>query len=248
MDRYSMQSADGTAELIFRHPPVNVLQIDMLERMADDVRRLRDVRLLLIRGDGRCFSAGMDVREHLPAEVPHMLEAVRNFFDAIWRCEFPVVAAVHGSALGGAMELLMLCDHVVATDDARLGLPEIKVGAYPPLAVRLLPRLVSWQRAAEMILQGRMLTAAEAAEWGLVNTVAPSDTFNDAVHACLANLRALSGVVQRHAKRSMRLDHDLMSEMLAVEKVYLEELMQSADAAEGPAAFIEKRPPLWRHA
>lgn len=248
IQKFSLTTHDGVAELRFRNPPVNVLQTAMLARMADAVAATRDARALVIRGEGRCFSAGMDVREHLPADVPAMLRAVGAFFDAVWKSECPVVAAVHGAALGGAMELLLLADHVIAADDARLGFPEVRVGAYPPLAVRLLPRLVSWPRAAELILQGRTLTAQEAADWGLVNAVVTPDALDTALASCLARLRALSGSVARHAKRAMRLGLGIIDEMREVERLYVDELMQCADAAEGPQAFIEKRPPQWRHA
>lgn len=236
---------DGIAQLVIDNPPVNVLRTKWLVEMARAVTSLGEARLLLIRGAGRCFSAGMDIEEHLPQDVAAMLQAARCFFHALWMCECPLLAAVHGNALGGAMELLLLCDFVVAREDAVFGLPEIKVGSYPPLAAVLLPRLLPWPRAAELLLQGRTLSAAEACSWGLVNAVLPADGFDRQVSGYVAKVCALSPAVQRHAKRAMRLGDDPFERLAAVEKLYLDELMRTEDAVEGLRAFLEKRAARW---
>lgn len=246
MQPYSWRFEDGVGRLSFNHPPVNVLTTAMLNAMAAEIERARAPRLLIVNAVGTGFSAGMDIREHLPRDVRAMLGAVRRFFEALWRLECPVIAAVHGRALGGAMEMLLLCDVVVASDDATFGFPEVRVGAYPPLAVLLLPRLLSWPRAAALLLEGHTINADTACAWGLVNVVVARAELEAATARQIERLLALSPVVQRHIKRAMRTGDDLFERLTEVENAYLEELMQTEDALEGLLAFIEKRRPCWR--
>lgn len=245
MRAYDWRVVNGVGTLRFTHPPVNVLTTRMLTEMSEVLREAHSLRLVCLRGAGPIFSAGMDIGEHLPPHVAAMLQAVRGFFEAVWALPCPVMAAVHGRALGGAMELLLLCDVVVASRDAVLALPEVRVGAIPPLGALLLPQRLPWPRAAEMLLTGREVTAEEAHAWGLVNHLVEPADFEHEVSVHADAICALSPVVQRHVKRAMHRDPELFARLAEVERDYLEQLMQSHDAVEGLRAFLEKRPPTW---
>jgi cyclohexa-1,5-dienecarbonyl-CoA hydratase len=180
--------------------------------------------------------------------VDRMLAIFHAVIRRLLRLECPVVGVVRGAALGGGCELLMACDVVLAHEDARIGQPEIKLGAFPPAAAALLPRLVGRRAALAMILTGRPLVAAEAKDLGLVTEVFGHDVFDAEVREYVAELAGASGPVLRLAKRTVQECQALPVDAAIghAEEVYLGELMRLADPHEGLAAFMEKRPPAWR--
>src|SRR5205807_5082310 len=117
----------------------------------------------------RAFSAGVAVEEHVPETVSEMLDCFHSVFRALSQISKPVIAVVDGPALGGGCELVCACDIVIASERARFGQPEIKLGVFPPVAAILLPRIIGEKRARELILLGEMIDAAEALRLGLVN-------------------------------------------------------------------------------
>jgi len=145
------------------------------------------------------------------------------------------------------MELATFCDFVVATHTARFGQPEIKLGCFPPVAAVLLPVLLGPRRALDLILTGRTVTATEARELGLVNRVVGEDELDGAVQELLDSLIPLSPAVlaltRRAVLRASGLDFERALEEM--EKIYLDKLMKTEDAAEGIRAFIERRRPVW---
>jgi len=155
---------------------------------------------------------------------------------------------VNGLALGGGCELAMGCDMIIASEKAQFGQPEITVGAIPPVAVVLLPRLVGPARAFELIMTGYVMSAAEAKQIGLVNKVVPQEKLEEAAAELVAKLRDKSPAVLKLAHMSLRqvLDADFKKELEEVTRIYLDLLMRTEDAVEGLKAFIEKRKPQWK--
>jgi cyclohexa-1,5-dienecarbonyl-CoA hydratase len=241
MSGYRLDSRAERAVLSIDNPPVNVLGTAILDSMARALREC-DARALEIRAVGRVFSAGMDVREHMPADVPAMLAAARRFFEALWRFPGTVTAVVGGDALGGAAELLLLCDFVLVHAQASIAFPEIRVGAFPPLAAVILPAVLPWARAVDLILTGRRLTAAEARDWGLVTATWSSE---DELATQLARIQGLSPTVQNLARAAMRAGNDLFARYTEAEALYLERLLRTDDALEGVLAFMARREPRW---
>lgn len=247
-DGFTLEIADGFARLTLRHPPVNVLRIHMLEAMAQAVGELRDpsLKALVWSAEGSTFSAGMDVGEHFPEHVDRMLAAACGFFQALWQAPLPVVAVVAGAALGGAMEALLVCDAVLARDDARFALPEVSVGAFPPLAAVLLPRVLPWPLAFDLLAGGRALSAEEARAVGLVNAVYAPERFADEVAAWLDRFASRSAAVVRQARWAAKAARgDIFDGLEQAERRYREELLATRDALEGLRAFQEKRAPQW---
>ena len=237
--------------LTLHRPPLNVLDRGLNAAIADAVRDAcldPTVAALVVEGgEARGFSAGVEVADHTPELVEGMLAAFHGAVRAIVAAPMPTLAEVHGFALGGGLELALACDLVVVEDDARLGFPEIRLGAYPPVAAALLPARIGWARASECVLGGEELTPARALEWGLVNRVCPAGTRATATEALLAPILRQSTAVVREAKRALREGALGGPQALTrIERRYLADLMRLADAGEGIRAFLEKRAPVWR--
>jgi cyclohexa-1,5-dienecarbonyl-CoA hydratase len=157
------------------------------------------------------------------------------------------VAAVHGQCLGGGAELAMVCDIVYTTISARWGFPEIKLGCYPPVACTALAALVGQKRASELILTGRTISGSETAAMGLANRAMADEDLEITVDQTIQELLGLSPAALAATKKAlyawdaMHFDKGLAR----AEKIYLEELMKTADSQEGIRAFMEKRAPKW---
>lgn len=245
---------DGAlARLTLDRPPLNILDLPMLESMTGalgDIDADPSVGAVLLTGAGKAFCAGVSVADHTADRVERMIGTFHEVIDGLLALPCPVIAAVNGAALGGGCELLLACDVVFVREGAKLGQPEIKLGVFPPAAAVLLPRLVGRQRATDLVLSGRAFGAKEAVELGLAARAIPADDFDAAVERYVGDLVSLSRPVLRLAKRAVRrgADGDAGDAMRAVERLYLDELMGLADAHEGLAAFMEKRPPAWAEA
>lgn len=244
---------DGVARVILDRPPLNVLHIPMmqeLDQVLADLGTEPDLKVLVLTGAGKAFCAGVDVADHTADRVESMIETFHGVVRRLLLMEVPVVAAVNGSALGGGCELLLACDLVIASERAKVGQPEIRLGVFPPVAAALLPRLVGRQRALDLVLTGRVMRAEEARDMGLVGQVVPAESFEDAVRELVGSLASLSRPVLRLTKRTVV---DGMAEPFEdafdrAERSYLHDLMELEDAHEGLAAFMEKREPVWRDA
>ncbi len=238
------------ARVSLHHPPLNVIDIPMMEELARSLAEIEaqpDVSVLVLSGEGKAFSAGVDVGAHTPDKVEEMLAKFHAVIRAVVAAKKVTIAAVHGNCLGGGAELAMVCDTVFTTESAKWGFPEIKLGCYPPVACTALAALVGQKRAAELILTGRTIDGREAAEIGLANRAVPESDLDAAVEECLGHLRKLSPAALALAKRasyawdSMHFDKGLAR----AERVYFDDLMKTEDAHEGVRAFMEKREPKW---
>jgi cyclohexa-1,5-dienecarbonyl-CoA hydratase len=238
------------ARIAFAHPPLNVIDFTMMEELALSLRELdarNDIAAIVITGEGKAFSAGVDVAAHTPDKVEEMLTKFHAVIRSLVATKKVTIAAVQGHCLGGGAELAMVCDIVYTAESAQWGFPEIKLGCYPPVACTALAALVGQKRAAELILTGRTISGTGAAEIGLATRAVPEEGLTAAVDECLDGLRRLSPAALAIAKKasyawdSMHFDKGLAR----AEKVYFEGLMKTEDAHEGIRAFIEKREPRW---
>ncbi|MDT4966014.1 MAG: enoyl-CoA hydratase [Acidobacteriota bacterium] len=244
---------DRVARITFARPPLNVFNIAMMEEINDainDCSSRRDVVAIVFdaAAGSRAFSAGVAVEEHGEETIYRMLDSFHGIFRALEAAGKPTLAVVDGAALGGGCELVAGCDIVIASDQARFGQPEIKLGVFPPIAAILLPRLIGDKRARELILTGELIDASEALRLGLVNVVVPRSELAQKTREFLVKLRELSGPALEAAKRAIDLSRGLQFEdaLKRVEDLYLNELMKTEDAHEGIKAFMEKRKPRWK--
>jgi cyclohexa-1,5-dienecarbonyl-CoA hydratase len=243
---------DGAvARLTLVRPPLNVLTIPMMEDLnaaLDEAADRPTIKAVLLEAEGKAFSAGVDVEDHMGDRVKPMLEAFHGIFRRLHALDCPTVAAVQGAALGGGAELATFCDLVVASESATIGQPEIRVGVFPPIAALHYPVRVGQPRALQLLLSGQVIGAAEALRIGLVDRVAQPDKLAETVEAELARFTAQSATVLRLTKRAVREAAGTSFELVLsrLEDLYRHELMATADAHEGLKAFAEKRAPVWR--
>jgi len=248
--RLAVDFASPVARIVLRHPSLNVIDIPTMEELTQtlaEIEARQDVSVIVISGDGKGFSVGVDVAAHTPNKVDEMLTKFHAVIRALIATKKVTIAAVHGRCLGGGAELAMVCDIVYTTESAQWAFPEIKLGCYPPVACTALASLLGQKRAAELILTGRTIGGKEAAEIGLANRAVPEHELFSVVDECIAHLRKLSPSALAFAKKasyawdSMHFDKGLAR----AERIYFDELMKTEDAHEGIRAFIEKREPKW---
>ena len=239
-----------TAWITLDRPPLNILDIGMMESLDAALERaLPKSDFVVFQGAGKkAFCAGADVADHTPERVARMLSSFHAVFRRLAAADWLTIAAVRGYCLGGGMELATFCDFVLATESAQFGQPEIKLGCFPPAAMVTLPALIGMQAAANLILTGRQISAAEAHRLSLVTRVVPDDALSSAVDGLLEELRALSPTVLHLTRKTLARLHraDFLKQLEEAERVYLSELMQTHDAREGIRAFLEKRGPVWK--
>jgi cyclohexa-1,5-dienecarbonyl-CoA hydratase len=245
---------DRVARVTFARPPLNVFDIEMMREinlaLGECVSR-RDVVAIVFDADKdtRAFSAGVAVEEHVEETIYQMLDSFHGIFRTLENLAKPVIAVVDGAALGGGCELVAACDIVIASERARFGQPEIKLGVFPPVACVLLPLVIGDKRARELILTGELIDSAQAARLGLVNHVVATGQLQQKTSEILAKLRELSGPSLESTRRAIDLGRgrSIVDALAEVENIYLHELMKTEDANEGITAFIEKRKPVWRN-
>jgi enoyl-CoA hydratase len=245
---------DGVALLTLDRPEVlNALDYETLRQLVEALEALdadENVRASVITGAGeRAFAAGADIKE-MAGATPISLSVTNSFsrWERLRRIRKPVIAAVRGFALGGGCELAMACDLIVAGDDAVFGQPEIRIGIIPGAGgTQRLTRALGKAKAMEMILTGGQLSAAEAAERGLVSrVVAREQTLPDAL-GLAAEIAAQPPLAVMAAKEAVNRAFELSLEAgLEFERRNFFLLFASEDQKEGMAAFVEKRRPDWK--
>jgi cyclohexa-1,5-dienecarbonyl-CoA hydratase len=249
MPKITFSESPNAYRITLADPPLHILDIAMLEELRDAIARVRpDRHALIIDAQGeKAFSAGASVQDHVGDRVVTMLGNFHDCFRALARLDLATVALVKGAALGGGCELAMGCDFVLASDRAKFSQPEINLGVFPPVAAYQLSRLAPPRKGLELLLTGDAVDAAAAERLGLVNAVFPAADFDARAEQWLQRLYRQSASSLRFTKRAFRLAQaaDFEEKLAAVERLYLEELMQTSDANEGLAAFMEKRKPTW---
>ena len=251
-EHIEVEFKEGLGTITLNRPPVNVLNIAMMNEINDVLKSWqgqKDLKIVLFNAKGKCFSAGVDVGEHMGDLAPKMIEAFHGMFRLMDKLGVPTVASVYSSCLGGGCELAIFCDLVIAEEGAKFGQPEIQVGVYPPIAAQIMPRIIGRKHAMDLILSGRIISAEEAMGMGLVNKVVSKEELEAATEAFVKPYLGLSAHVIRKTKKAIMvgLMDDLEPSLQAIEKIYLEELMTSYDAMEGLKAFLEKRKPVWKN-
>ena len=250
LGRIAVEIAPPVARIVLRNPPLNVIDIPMMQDLSQALTEIEsrpDISIIVISGEGKAFSAGVDVVAHTPDKVEEMLSKFHVIIRALVATKKVTIAAVHGRCLGGGAESAMVCDIVYTADSAQWGFPEIKLGCNPPVACTALAALVGQKRAAELLLTGRTISGKEAAEIRLATRALPDGEVSAAVESCIADLGSLSPATLAIAKKasyawdSMHFDKGLAR----AEKIYFDDLMKTEDAREGIRAFMEKRGPRW---
>jgi cyclohexa-1,5-dienecarbonyl-CoA hydratase len=251
LSRISIDLQPPIARITLRNPPVNVIDIPMMEELGTalkDIDGMAEVSVVVISSSQKNFSAGVDVAAHLPEKVHEMLAKFHGVIHTLINSRKVSVASVRGNCLGGGAELAAVCDLAYTSESAGWGFPEIKLGCFPPVAATILSALVGQKHASDLILTGRSINGREAAAIGLANRAVPDAELESTMKESLDRLKTLSPVALAMAKKAIYVwDSMHFHKGLArAQEIYLDELMQTEDAREGIAAFLEKREPVWK--
>lgn len=243
---------EGVAWLSLDSPPGNILDLEMMGDLSNAMTELEEGKhrpyAVILRGAGGNFCYGASVEEHLPDKVEEMLFHFTELLRQMVAFPAVTIAAVSGKALGGGYELALGCDRLILDTNAVVGLPEIRLGVFPPAGLALLPLRAGDGTVADAVLSGRLIGAEEAVQKRLAD-VLTTDVEKEI-------LQWLEGGVLHHSRASLRVAIDRMrrrrrdvleSELPKLHRMYLHELTQFHDGEEGIRAFCEKRKPEWDH-
>lgn len=237
--------------ITLNNPPYNILNIAMLKEIQAALRELLSgpYRILLFKSGEKAFSAGADIKEHLPEQVREMIKTFDEVFLLLHSFDGITVACVNGAALGGGCELALFCDVVLATEKAKFGQPEIKLGLFPPVALAAFPAFFPPKAALDFILSGEAISAAEAYRLGLVNKLLDAVNFDEEARKYLLRFADLSDSSFQITKKAFKKLHmaDFPEKLKEAEDIYLDVLAKTEDGNEGLTAFLEKRKPVWQH-
>jgi cyclohexa-1,5-dienecarbonyl-CoA hydratase len=234
------------------HPKGNILTADIVDALRSGIEALGQnphLKLITFEGEGADFSFGASIPEHAPEQIARVLPLLDALVADVLEAPAVTAAVVRGRCLGGGFELALACDLIFAADGAQFGLPEIRLGVFPPAAAVLLPARVGQARAARDVLTGEVRPAAYWRDAGLIALTAPLDGLSRAVDEWFdEHLVPKSAVALRHAALAVRnsLLAEVRERLPTLERLYLNDLMRTHDAREGVQAFLEKRPPQWR--
>jgi cyclohexa-1,5-dienecarbonyl-CoA hydratase len=246
--RIAVELHPPAARITLNNPPLNVIDIPMMEELRAALEQIgtrSEISVIVLAGSERAFSSGVDIAAHTPDKVRGMLADFHSVIRSIIGSGKLTVASVRRHCLGGGAELALVCDIIYASPDSVWGFPEIKLACYAPVASVTLSAIVGQKLAAELLLTDRTLSGEEALAAGLVNALA--DNPDTLAADCIQRVSQLSPAALRIAKKafyawdSMHFDKGLAH----AEQIYNDELMKTADAQEGIAAFLERRRPKW---
>jgi len=248
----------GPVGLITLNRPkaLNALSPDLMRELGAALAAFEAdaaIGCMVITGSERAFAAGADIKDMQPKSYMevYLSDFITAEWEAVTRCRKPVIAAVAGFALGGGCELAMMCDFIIAADNAKFGQPEINIGILPGAGgTQRLPRFVGKSKAMEMILlgQARMMDAAEAERCGLVSRVVPLAQLLDDALATAEKICQLSRPSVMMAKESVnRAFESTLSEGVRFERRLFHAAFATEDQKEGMAAFLAKRKAEFKH-
>jgi enoyl-CoA hydratase len=250
-----VETHDAVALVRLNRPEVlNALCLGLMEELAQVFSGLDadgEVAVIVLTGNDKAFAAGADITEMKDVSYQYMLEdgGLTRHCDSISSCNKPVIAAVAGYALGGGCELAMMCDFIIAADNAKFGQPEITIGTIPGFGgSQRLTRLVGKSKAMDMCLTGRMMGAEEAERSGLVSRVEPLDSYLEVALAAAAKISGFSRPVVSMAREVVDLALETaLTQGIKTERQMFKSTFALDDQKEGMNAFAEKRSPDFKH-
>ena len=235
-----------------RPKELNALNLQLMGELRDALKDLdnnSEVRVIILTGNEKAFAAGADIKQMAGKSAIDMLEIDQfSTWDQIKKTKKPLIAAVSGFALGGGCELAMTCDMIIASETAKFGQPEIKIGTMPGAGgTQRLTRAIGKARAMELVLTGRFISGEEAMQAGLVNKVVPVEMYMYEAVQLAKEIASMSPVAAKLAKESVnRAFETHLEEGLFFERKNFYMTFASEDQKEGMNAFVEKRKPEYK--
>lgn len=252
MSTVTLEISANIAKLVINSPPANALSSTVLKDLAsklDEIEQHQAIKAVILSGDGRFFSAGADIKEFTTLQASSdyvaLAENGQALLNRIENFSIPVIAAIHGAALGGGLELAMACHMRIVTENAKLGLPELNLGIIPGFAgTQRLPQLVGIPKAYEMILTGEPITGVEAQSIGLANQVVKEEALLEAAETLATKIAAKSKpTIEKVMHLVPYAKFHSFTEGMQAEAQAFGEVFGNDDAKEGVQAFVEKRKP-----
>jgi cyclohexa-1,5-dienecarbonyl-CoA hydratase len=236
-------------ELRLNRPKANILDAEMTEALIAALQEAKgnhDLKAILLEGEGKHFSFGASVEEHLPGKYQAMILGFHRIFRTMLELGVPTLAALRGQCLGGGLELAMFCTRIFAAPSAKMGQPEVQLAVLPPIAAFFLAERVGRPTAEELCLSGRIIGAEDALQLGLVDHVS-DDPHKAALIWIEEALLPHSAAALRQTNFALRMELQERFERTIprIEELYFDELMQTKDAVEGLTSFLEKRTAKW---
>lgn len=248
------QNDNSVARVILNAPKGNILDSIMmndLQNLFKKFETMNNLKLITFEGEGNHFSFGASVEEHRKEQAGGMLRNFHSLFYSLIDLSIPVAAKVWGQCLGGAMELCLVCNFIFADRTAKFGQPEIILGVFPPPASILLPMKIGSAKAEELLITGKTINADEGKTYGFVNEIFED---RDKLSAGLdefinTHILPKSASSLRYAVKASRqvFNKVIKEELNILEKMYVNEVMETKDANEGINSFLEKRKPVWEN-
>lgn len=243
---------EGVGRLILADPPLNILSRETMRQLTaalEELERAPEVRVLVLEGEGPNFSAGASVEEHLPDQVEVMIPEFTDTMIRFLDTRVPLIAAVQGRCLGGGFELALAADLMIVAEGASLGVPEIRLGVFPPAACALLPERTSRGVTAHLLFTGEALSGTEAVHTGIAHRAVPNGAVQEEACQVAREMARWSAPALRAAKSAWTgaSRTRLVERLRHAQEIYLRDLMAAEDPEEGLRAFLEKRSPQWRH-
>ncbi|MGV3467225.1 MAG: enoyl-CoA hydratase [Heyndrickxia sp.] len=252
MEFLTFSQENHLAFVTIHRPPANALASGLLEELSqvfDEIEAMNEIRVVLLHGEGRFFSAGADIKEFTTIQTEEdfgkLAKKGQDLFERMERFPKPIIAAIHGAALGGGLELAMSCHIRLVTENAKLGLPELQLGLVPGFAgTQRLPRYVGTAKAMEMLFTSEPITGVEAVKWGLANHAYSEEEL-------MPKAKELALKIAKKSPVSISAAIELLNygktenfyNGVARESELFGRVFKSKDGQEGIAAFIEKREP-----
>lgn len=245
--------SEGIATIKLNRPKMfNSLSVATWKEIGaalDDAEKDSAVRVVILTGEGKAFSAGDDISEfgelsRDPAKMKEFARLVVSSMDRVEHLSKPVLAAVNGMAMGGGCELVICSDIAIASDKAVFGLPEAQIGAIAGVAVFKLPKIVGTKKAKELILTGNTIDANEAFRMGMINKVVPHDQLEAETLKMARKIAAMAPISARVSKEMINLHPGKLDPEQGVDMAM--KIMTTNDFKEGFAAFMQKRPPVYK--
>jgi len=230
-------------------PPVNVIDIATCQELAGKLKEAaadKSIAGILLSGEGKCFSAGASVDEHEKKLAGDMIFSFTEACRTLYELPMPSVALVHGICFGGALELALYCDFIIADPSAKFGVPEISLAFFPPLACSALPGIVGRQNAAHLIFTGESVNAERALSMGLVQKIVERSGWEEVIHQFNKTSTPVLRLAKEAFKQGLRTPLDEFHGDI-INNLFLNRLYKIGDVNEGIASFREKRKPEWKH-
>ncbi|MBA4538313.1 enoyl-CoA hydratase [Bacillus aquiflavi] len=246
---------NSIATITLKRPPANALSTGLLKELSTvlgEIEANEEIRVVLLHGEGRFFSAGADIKEFTTIQTSEdfskLAKTGQDLFERMENFPKPMIAAIHGAALGGGLELAMGCHIRLVSENAKLGLPELQLGLIPGFAgTQRLTRYVGTARAAEMLFTSEPITGLEAVQYGLANHAYQEDELLDNAYKLAEKIAKKSPISVKAAIHLLSYSKTTQFyEGVKKEAELFGEVFMSEDGQEGIKAFIEKRQPNFK--